>query len=235
MTIIEIVNDFQKIARSMNVSSSENLSIWQIASWVNEYRAKLIRQAIDKGDSIANEWSQDMNCLELELVDRAECPVGISLTSGQKVQRTKMVIPSMINTKSQDGLIFIGSIEGKPYQYVTDTRARYMRFKKYSGNDKVTYRKGDYIYLTCSLEQKYLSLSAIFEDPLKLAEYYNTCSNSVCFDPYVTNYPITLELLPVIKDMIFKNELGITLNLPSDKHNDDQNILTANEVGGQRK
>lgn len=235
MTALELVADIITIARSINVSHSENLSQWQVLSWVNQYRAKLIRQAIDKGDAIANEWIQDLNCLELELIDRAECPATINVLAGQNVQRTKMSIPSIINTKTQDGIVFIGSVEGKPYQYVTETRSRYIRFKKYGGHDKVAYRRGDHIYLTCSVEQQYISMSAIFEDPTKLADYISSCSNSVCYDPYTSDYPITFEMINTIKELIFKLELGISLSMPSDKNNDDQNITTPNAIGGQRR
>lgn len=38
-------------------------------------------------------------------------------------------------------------------------------------------------------------------------------------------------MVPVITEMIFKNELGIELQMPSDKNNDDRNLATPNSIG----
>jgi hypothetical protein len=231
MTLNEITRDILNIARGANVSQSETIQIREIEFWVHQYRSRLIRQSIDKSNIVPDQWIQEINCMELETVDKASCDCVVS--SDCMVQRTILEVPKFIATGSTDGLIFVGTITGKPYQITTPTRSYYSKYKKWSGSDRMAYIRNNHIYVTHAIELQYISIAGIFEDPVALASYTD-CSGSTCFDINTFEYPISTDMIPIIKEMIFKNELGIMLQMPSDKNNDERNILTPNAIGTQK-
>jgi hypothetical protein len=227
MTLYEIGYDILKMARGSNISRSETISLRQVFFWINGYRAKLIKQQIDKGN-IDDAWIQEMSCLELSVRDRGECPSTMTLTSGCAVLRTVLEIPQTIKGKNMDGLLFVGSIDGKPYQIITPQRYSFITSKPYSGRDTYAYRKGNYIYIMNNLPLKYVSLHGIFSDPTQLSTYINNCSSTVCYNVRTEDYPVNMEMLDTIRMMIMEREMKMTIALPSDKDNDSQNIVTPN-------
>ncbi len=229
MKLPELTEDILKIARGSNISKDETISRRQIWDWIHQYRALLIIQKINKGQDIDDSWIQRMNCLALEVKDRAECPSTLStIESGCTILRTIQEVPPIIKVAHMDGLLFVGNIDGKPYQIISEQRIHFITHKPFSGRDTFAYVKGNYVYILNNLPLKYISLYGIFSDPTDLSTYINSCSSTVCYHVDTEDYPISYDIIPAIKEMIIKNEMGIQISSPSDKDNDAQNIVTPN-------
>ena len=225
-TLRKITYDILEIARGADVSKSETISLRQIEEWVHQYRALLIKQAFEKAYFISPSLIQSMNCIQLELVDKAEC-CGLDVDTCT-VLRTTNTIPKFVRTNTGgDLLMFVGSVEGKPYQIISEQRAYWYQFRKFTANDIYAFVKNNYIYIVGSGVLERITLRGVFENPMDLISYTNSCTGSPCYD-VDTEYPIPRDMLPTLKSLILKSEMGIMLELPSDKDNDSANISSPN-------
>jgi len=227
MILPEITKDILKVIRASNISKDETIPIRQIESWVHQFRAELIMRALNKGDMIDESWVQDMKCLELEIVDRAEC-LTVTLDSDCDVLKTTTEVPNVVRYSSGTGLLGVGSITGKPYQIVSKLRGYYQKHRPYTFDDRVAWHENKYIYVTGEHGLKYISLQGIFANPVDLSTYINNCSDSACYDIDTEDYPASVEMIAAIRDMIMEKIMPIELKVYSDKDNDSQNILTSN-------
>lgn len=214
--------DILKVVRASDVSKSETISMYQLYKWISEYRMKIILQKLGRG-IYDDQWTQFLNCLELEPVDRAECPTAL-IESGCSILRTVQEIPKFIQIN------FVGTIDGKPYQMITPQRYYYISCKPYSGHDTFAYRKGKYIYIMNNLPLKYISLAGIAEYPEEVSNIQNGCLNSTCYNIDTEEYPIDGDTFSTVRQLILEKELKIMVVMPSDKDNDNQNILTPNRT-----
>ena len=230
MTLPEFTSSLLNIARGSNISQSEKISERRLRDYIHSYRALLIRQRLNKGETIDDAWIQWLNCQELSIVDRAECPTGIP-TSGHTVLKMDSVLPGVVKGSNSDGLLFAGTVDGKPYQISSSTRAYYNKYRPLTKCDAQVYPKGDYLYVTGKPGLKYISIGGIWDNPEDLYTYINSCSATVCYDINTDKYPVSIDMIPVITEMIFKNELGVELGMPSDKNNDERNLATPNALG----
>lgn len=227
MTLPEITTDILKIIRSSNVSKDETISLRQVEDWVHEFRAEYIMRARNKGDKIDRAWMQPMKCLALEIVDKAECEL-ITLDSNCDILRTTLEVPPTIRYGSGSGMLSIGSVQGKPYQIATELRGHYQKYRPYSFNDRIAWHIDNYVYVTGDHGLKYISLRGLFANPVDLSTYINNCSDTVCYNIDTQDYPASQEMRSFIRDMIMEKIMRITIEVPSDKSNDSQNILSPN-------
>ena len=74
-----------------------------------------------------------------------------------------------------------------------------------------------------------MTVRGIFEIPTEISHLNN--ANEVITDATEdTEYPIPINLIPTLKEMILSKELGIMAQAPSDLENESASILESNII-----
>lgn len=205
----KIVQDLLLIIRGSKVSQSEVISKRQIEEWIHQYRAVLLKRDIDKEYRINPDYIQEIQGLELEQVERDET---ISIGSDCYVTRSTEQLPKTIDLSNKPGLLFVGTYTGKQMQLVPYSTAYWQKYKKYNSADKLAFLRNGYLYITNNELLQYINIRGVFEHPLELTDFNNV--------DYRSNYPVPVDKVPFIKEMILKQELGIESKSPADDRND---------------
>lgn len=211
-TLRSIVDDILLMIRNNNVSESEDFSRAQIALWVLAYKAAILKRKQEKdkeaGKSDEDEDDDIMKTIgPVELVDE-ESLDGTCLYR----KRTKDKLPELSGS-SDCSIISVQDQEGCPIQKMNEKRRHFHFFRKYTFGELAWWYENEYVYLeglTDLNRLRYIWISGVFtgadsnvdEDDVKIPGW----------------------MIPDIKQMIIKNELGFILQMPSD---DDNNSTIA--------
>ena len=219
-----IVMDLLNIVRNSNISRSELISPRQIEMWVHQYRALLIKQDLDKGRMVNPDYIQEIPGLQLEVVDRTK---GMEFPSGTYLLRTKLTLPKTIDLNYKSGFTFVGTVDGREIQFVPESRVRWQQYKKYTAGDNLAFLRSKYMYLVYPSPIEYMTVRGIFEVPTEVGNFTNLHADYT-YATWDTQYPIPINMVPTLKQMILKQELGITIQSGSDTTNDASNIQQGN-------
>jgi hypothetical protein len=214
-TLNTIIDDILLEARNNNIAESEQLSRIQIEQWITEYRSFLIKQDIDRGKTINQMYVQEMNGLNLVTKDMSNSDV----KSGRTIHTTEVEIPKTIDFNFKSGIISITDILGNIIQLISETRSRYIKYRKYTGSDIYAYLKDRKLYVIGSPDIEYISIKGIFENPREIPGYESADAQ----------YPIPANMLIALKELIFTKELNI-VSL-TDKTNDGNNDVDSTSIG----
>jgi hypothetical protein len=223
-TLDNIVNDLLNVIRGSKVSQSETISRRQIEEWVNEYRALLIKQDLDKGKMPNPDYIQEIPGLLLEVADRTD---EVDLKSKTYLMRTKLVVPKAIDLNFKPGLTYVGTIDGREIQLVPESRARWQQYKRFTSGDNLAFLRNKHLYVNTVTPMAAVTVRGIFEVPTEVGNFINSNSNTVTMG-YDDVYPIPANMVPVLKEMILSKELGVIAQSPSDNKNDGNNKLSLN-------
>ena len=228
VTLNTITTDLLNIIRGSKITQSEPIGVRQLEAWVHEYRAKLLKQDLDKGKLINADYVQTLQALEVEEVDEAE---GTTEDTDYETFRTVLQLPKTIDLNFKAGFTYIGTITGQEIQFSSETKSRWQEHKKYTAHDKIAYLKDGYIYVTNDRDIRYITVRGVFEIPTEVSHLDNP--REVVTDVTANSpYPIPINMLPTLKQMILQGELGIEARAPSDLTNDDASKVEANVKGG---
>ena len=126
--------------------------------------------------------------------------------------------------------MYIGTITGQEIQFVPESRARWQEYSKWTPRDRIAYLRDGYLYVTNDRELKYLTVRGIFEIPPEVSHLSN--SNETITDVTASSeYPIPIDKLPALKEMILSKELGIEAVAYSDVTNDAASKLESPIAG----
>ena len=226
ITLNTIVNDILKIIRNFDVSRSETISKRQIEMWVHQYRALLLKQDIDKGKMPNPDYIQTIPALSLDVIDESD---SIDLHSKSYILKTNLEIPKTIDFNFKSGFTYIGTVDGNEIQLVPECRNKWQKYRKYTNNDNVAFIRDGHIYLIYVKPISQITVRGIFEVPTEVMNFVNSHAEAIdggWDDPY----PIPNNMLPTLKEMILKRELGIGVSMPSDKSNDSNNLVSGDVV-----
>ena len=117
ITLNHIVYDIMGIATSGSLPDEFRITTDQVEFWVEEARAILIAQSLNKRDDINDSWIQYIGCVELAQVDKSEC---CSIASGCYLLKSTLQIPSTIDTWRDNNIVSVTTIDGNimPKSYV---------------------------------------------------------------------------------------------------------------------
>jgi hypothetical protein len=218
-TYNEIIYNLKNLFRGGLTSDDETISNRQIIFVFNYYRAKLIREDLNKKRTIDRSIIQDLGCVALECVDAAECCDIVD--SGSNVLRTVEPIPDLLELYDRDLLTFVGTVDKvETYQVSTEAQIRWSRNNKYTSKITKAFMRDDRNHLYIANPPKGLELiniQGVFENPEE-ASRFNHSIRKPCFtkDSY---YPISAHMIPVINQLIMQNELKGLIATPSDETN----------------
>ena len=200
-----IIDDIMLTYRDFKLSESEDLSRLQVEQWIHQYRALLIKQDLDKGRDVNDQYVQSIRPLHISKV--SNCAGGFNYKSDKE-------LPKFIDLHFGTGLTSIKDMNGNLIQLGTETKAKYQTSRKYTCADYIAYIKNNHLYLSGPEHLEYVEIQGVLEDPTAAGP---------CFDMDTTPYPVPANLIPIIKQMIFERELNISLKTPSDTTNNSTN------------
>lgn len=197
-TLNNIITDLLEIVRGGEVARTEPISKTQMESWVHQYRSILIKQGLDKDRLINPDYVQIMTSLTL-------APAGVGEYS------TIIELPNTIFRNFEDGFTWIGNLQGVEYQYMTQQRSTWSKYRKYTSEEPYVYLRSNKVF---SNKSEPIEIRGIFENPMEVIRAINPTAG-MDFP-----YPIPADLIPTLKEMILKGELGMLIQSPSDDTND---------------
>lgn len=199
-------------------SNEESISINQIKYHVITLRSTFLRRDVDKNGELNLHAEQDLGCVELELVDGAEC---CNFETGCKILRSKKEIPDTVRLKNRTGITYVGTVDGvKKFPLETPYRARILSAGKFTGNHPRSFILNNRLYITKSFGIEVVGLRGIFSDPTK-ARNFKTCEGDPCYTDD-DEFPIPDDMIPQIEDYIIKNRMRLLSSALEDQETDLQ-------------
>ena len=224
ITLDNIITDLLNIIRGSKVTQSETITRRQIEEWVNEYRAILLKQDLDKNKMPNPDYIQEIPGLLLESVDRS---AEVDLQSESYHLRTKLQVPKTIDLNFKPGIMYVGTIDGREIQLVSEGRVRWQQYKMFTNRDPLAFLRNQRLYINASTPIQSVTIRGVFEVPTEVGNFINTNADTVTLE-YRDKYPIPANMVPVLKEMILARELGILVQSPSDNTNDNSNDVSLN-------
>jgi hypothetical protein len=195
-----LVDDILLEVRNSNISESEHLSRLQIEKWIHTYRALLIKRDLDRGRDVNPEYIQYIGPLHISAI--SEYPGKVDYVSDEE-------LPSFIDLHFGTGLLTVKDMHGNIIQVGDGAKSKYQRSRRYSCSDYIAYVKNKHLYLEGPGYLEYVEVGGILEDPTDI----NDC------DFATQKYPMPINLVYELKQLIFSNELGIMTQMRSDTVN----------------
>ena len=229
ITLRVLINDLLLVVRGGNISSSETISTRQLEDWIHQYRSVLLKRDLDKGKKPNPDYIQEIGNLKLEKVDLVgdnvitTWPGSYGVESDTYIYRTILEIPKTIDLNFTSGFTYIGTPVGDEIQFAPEGRTRWQKYKKYTSKDKLCFLRGGHIYIVNSEALEFITVRGIFEIPSEVGRFVNPVTDQPYFN-LDSRYPIPVNLVPALKDMIVQKELKIEATAPTDTRNDDMNI-----------
>lgn len=218
MTANHIISDIRNIATSGSNPIEFKIEDSQILFWINEVRAMLISQALQRGQDISDVWVQKIACLELEQVDASDC---CEDTTGCYVYQTVLELPATIETFGDNMIIRVTTSSGSIISKSNIFSEIYSDYNKYVNNKRIWWLNGRKVKVWSSMPLSKINVYLIAEDPSELSSY-TSCDNSSCWT-YDSNYPCSLKMASMITDIVVKTKVYPFLQFPSDNRNDADN------------
>lgn len=219
-----IIDDLLNIIRNSTISQSETISRNQIEYWIHQYRSILLKQDIDKNRNVNPDYVQTIPAIQLQPVDFAE---NTKISTKYYRYRSAIKIPKTVDFHFKSGITWVGDLLNNEIQLVPESRSQWNKYKKYTGDDTIAYISNGYLYVETKQLLDYVKLRGIFEYPVEVVTLINPLTNIVNYTGD-DKYPIPVNMIPVLKELIIKKELAIMTSAPSDKTDDSNNVVTGN-------
>ena len=224
ITLDNIITDLLKTVRGSKISQSETITRRQLEEWVNEYRALLLKQDLDKGKMPNPDYIQELAGLRLEVVDVS---TGSDLLSKTYLMRTVKELPKTIDLNFKSGFTYVGTIDGREIQLVPEGRTFWQRFKRFTSKEMLAFLRNRHVYISSVTPIQFINTRGVFEVPTEAGNFVNTDADTITLT-YSDTYPFPAHLIPALKEMILSKELGIMSQQPSDKKTDSSNLVSLN-------
>lgn len=225
ITANHLIADIRGIASSGGNPNEFKVSDEQILYWVEEVRAMLISQKLNKKDDINDSWIQYINCIELEQVEDTFCCLA---SSDCMLLRSIKQIPSTIDTWKDNMIMYVTTVGGESINRSNPVRQRYNKYNKYTSTNRVWFLRDDYIYIINDQVLQYISLAGLFETPSDLSEFV-ACDGEVCFT-LDSPYPISLNMASEVTDIIIKTKINPFFAFPMDNKNDASGVTPQQSI-----
>jgi hypothetical protein len=224
-TLNEIIYDVLNKIRPRR-SDEEPLSKRQMAFDIGVLRARFLRNEFNKNRTIDPAFVQDLGCIPLEAVDRAEC---CEVDTGCHVVRTTMQIPGTIEQHNSTTLTRVGPVDKLQIRYslVPYERAPFVSTGRFNQKQVYAYLKNKYIYLVSAdpniKHLAHVNVQGVFEDPRAAIDFV-TCDNAPCYSDD-GSYPINKWLVDAIIRQLIQDYSPASL-APTDVTNDAASAVT---------
>lgn len=169
---------------------------------LNYKKADWIQKIVDKHPEQRKYYLKDIS-VELERVDRAECPVDLDCD----VYRTTVKVPAPIRT-AETLFDYVGdSDKFDAYSYATPEQVYWLvKYSKYTKNRPTYFYVNGYIYIYNEVDLGYINVRGVWPDQRQLNQF--KCNNSPCYtDDDLWDVPD--DIINTIIQDVLKNELRL--------------------------
>lgn len=232
-TLNQLIYNVRNVPDGGISNRAKAISDRQIAFWIKYWRSSIINEELEQNPIIDVTWEQDLGCLDLVAVDKADCS---KYKWGEDVK--KVVIPQLvkISTNKKYGIIpsltFVGLIDKATripidlYGY-GELDAFVMHSPKKGLSAKLI---GNTIYVD-GINKNYnvvdeteictINVRGIFDDPTCI-DCCGSDGTITCFDWDKDCYPIPPHLEAKLFSRIWQQELGLVMNGAQDSTNNEK-------------
>ncbi len=194
---------------------------------IKNVRAQFIRNEGNKNRSIDPEIIQDLGCVDLVLVDRAEC---CDTEIDCFFLRTRNKLPGFIELHHKPMVTRIGPVDkiARPYQLIPFERVPFEFYNKFTRNEIKAFlmNNNDYMYfaihkdniLSRSLTK--VNIQGILENPSD-ASFFTSCSGQSCFSDDSTSFPMKGWMASSVIAEVIRMFIGPESKQPLDTSNDN--------------
>src|SRR5882757_2347163 len=125
MTLNQIIYNVRNIIKD-NRSDDIKISDRQLEFILNYYRARIIKQEVDKNRPLSPNVIQDLGSVAVSKFDKSE-----SITTGNPILRTTNLIPKVLDLSNTQLLTYVGSLDKtSSFDIVSKVRSRYNKYNK---------------------------------------------------------------------------------------------------------
>lgn len=232
MRFNDIAYTIIKLAQGGGIPSDDSrLNPRQVYAWVAYYRAKLMYDLKEKlkKDNQIDQYVQDLGCIKLVCVDKADCCDG-AIKIYDFYKKLEKPLPKLLPLPGMKALYFVGLIDKVTSIPVGNAfKAKYQKYDTFAKRQRFCWTIGQQVYfdLPPTDDLEYVNIRAIFENPEDANAY--TCGGIDPLNPCVdgdAEYPIPGYLIQPMMEAIMKNELNLTIKTSGmqDTRNDGQEI-----------
>lgn len=221
MKINEAISRLRVLLENGVASDDTQLAHRFLYSILKTLRTKRIRQRIDSVLYLSPFYYNTIDCLPLELGKFADCPC---FTNDCFILRSKYKIPKIVSTRNKLAIKAVTTIDGKNIYETSPTKDDHKEYSRTKTKNLFYFIHNGYLFITGSTTLKVVTITAIFENPLDLADI-NACDPDgnalpiVCFDPKEQDFPIDEDLFDDIEDMALEKIYKVMLRMPNDNEN----------------
>lgn len=216
ITLRKIVYDIRGLIRDAK-SDDKHFTDRQIAFWVTTLRARLLKERIDRGQSISSSNYQAIEPMPVNVVSSISGIPNIDV--GCKILRVGPFPDILEDIKGNPIIHDFRSLNTSSFITIMEKpQALRVKDNKYTSKHPVAFKEGEFIYiLGKDLYISDVKLDAVFEDPDAANKLIT--GSPLGLDDY---YPISASLLDIIKEIIISKNLALYVQLPEDRANDAQ-------------
>jgi hypothetical protein len=228
MTERTIIEDIILKAEGGRVSDDHLLDYDQVRFWVNSWRARFIKEFVEKRLLISNFFVQDLGCIELVCVDKADCCGSFLVYESYK--KLKTPLPAMVDMGGYIPITFVGLIDKVTKIPVLDPYyVQYAKYAKYTGKKRRSFLIDNQLYfdLPPNDNLSVVNVRAVLFDP-KDVNVFSDCGG--CYDDMNDPYPIAADMIQRISQSIMEVDLAYSLKTEgiNDRRNDSMDTKVSN-------
>jgi hypothetical protein len=221
----EIAYNILNIYRAGGTGNDEVIQPSQIIFMVNYYRSILIKKELDKKKQLDKNLTQDLGCVPVIKVDRAEC---CHIKSDCVVYRTEKPLPKLA-IGNEEMFVYVGGADKHtPFNLINKPYANWVKHSKYFNKGIFVYYMNGHLYIEgYPHDLAFINVIGIFDNPVEAQEYVE-CHNTDCLKGYDAEYPIPAYMLKSATELIMRTELSFMVKREVDVTNNFK-PLQANE------
>jgi len=211
----EIVYNILNLHSGGRLSDDFIPSYNQVAFMVKYVRALLIRRDLDQNWHIHQDYSQDLGCLNLIKVDKAEC---CEIDLDCDILRTEVKLPKFLRLKNRLAITYVGSIDKQnAFDVILPQRAPYIKYSKYTSKVPRVYYLNGYIYVPDNHDLASINVRGILENPKDANGFL--CGDEPCYTTE-SEFPLPADMIQPLIELILSKEMAYMLRTAPDSEND---------------
>lgn len=216
MTKNEIVYNWLNLIKAGRISDDYTPSINQLSFIADYKRAQYIRQDQTKNYFDNDEFYQDLGCINMIKVDKAEC---CEINLDCDVLRTEVKLPKVIRLKERYGLKISSIDRQSRFTLILPERSPFLGNTKFSQLGLKIYFLNGYLYIPETLDIKTINVRGILEKPEEAKNFI--CDGEACYTNN-SEYPLPMDIYDLITRDVLSSELSFLLKIAPDENNDGQ-------------
>jgi hypothetical protein len=210
----EIVYNILNLMQGGRISDDFLPSYQQMSFIVDYKRAQYLRQDQTKNYFDNDFYYQDLGCLELVKVDRAEC---CEIDLGCDILKTKIKLPDPLRFEQRLAIKVNAIDKATRFQIILPERAQFVSSSKYGSFAVRCYWLNGYLYFPFNEELTRINVREVLAKPTDAKQFI--CGDGPCFTDN-SEYPLPADIIDLITKDIINTEAKALLLTEHDTEND---------------